>query len=99
MGRTLDRRALNRALLARQSLLGRSPIAPLAMVERLAGMQSQVPNAPYVGLWSRLARFEPGELVDLLVERRAVRATLMRGTIHLASADDALAMRPVVRPS
>ena len=57
MGRTLDRRALNRSLLERQSLIGRSPIGPLAMVERLAGMQSQVPNAPYVGLWSRLARF------------------------------------------
>jgi hypothetical protein len=95
---SLDRRALNRALLARQSLLGRSPIAPLAMVERLAGMQSQVPNAPYVGLWSRLERFEPDDLVALLVERRAVRATLMRGTIHLAAADDALAWRSVVRP-
>ncbi|HYC06291.1 MAG TPA: winged helix DNA-binding domain-containing protein [Candidatus Binatia bacterium] len=98
MARTVGRRALNRALLERQSLLERSPIAPLAMVERLAGMQSQVPNAPYVGLWSRLERFEPVELVELIVGRRAVRSTLMRGTIHLTSADDALAWRSVVRP-
>ena len=98
MGPTLDRRALNRALVARQSLLGRSAIPPLAMVERLAGMQSQVPNAPYVGLWSRLERFEPSALGELLVQRRVVRSTLMRGTIHLTSADDALAWRSVVRP-
>jgi Winged helix DNA-binding domain len=98
MARILDRDTLNRALCDRQALLARSGETASAMIERLAGMQSQVPNAPYVGLWSRLKRFDPAELVDLLVDRRAVRATLMRGTIHLASADDALAWRSVVRP-
>ena len=97
-GPILDRRSLNRALLARQGLLERSAEPPLEMIERLAGMQSQVPNAPYVGLWSRLERFAPDDLAVLLTGRTAVRATLMRGTIHLVSADDALAMRSVVRP-
>ncbi|MFI5225948.1 MAG: winged helix DNA-binding domain-containing protein [Candidatus Limnocylindrales bacterium] len=97
-GPILDRRSLNRALLARQGLLERSATRPLEMIERLAGMQSQVPNAPYVGLWSRLERFEPDDLAGLLTGRAAVRATLMRGTVHLVSADDALAMRSVVRP-
>jgi hypothetical protein len=94
----LRTRALNRALLERQGLLARSATPGLAMVERLVGLQAQVPENPYVALWSRLADFDPGELSGLIASRKAVRAPLMRATIHLVSARDCLAIRPLAQP-
>ena len=97
-GRVLSTRVLNRTLLARQHLLERTAMPALAMIEHLAGMQAQEPKDPYVALWSRIEGFQPAELEALLLDRRAVRAVLMRSTVHLASIDDALAFRPVVQP-
>ncbi len=51
--------------------------------------------APFYGLWSRLERFEPAELVGLLESRAVLRTTLMRATLHLTSAEDFLAWRPM----
>jgi hypothetical protein len=98
MPTALDQRALNRALLARQLLLERESISAYDAIERLVGMQAQAPLAPYVGLWTRLAGFASDELAGLLLERRAVRMTLMRGTIHLVTDRDALALRPLIQP-
>jgi len=105
-GPRLDRRALNRALLARQMLLGRVPApAPagradrvLTAVGQLAGLQAQAPFPPYFGLWSRLADFQPAELAGLITSRRVVRIALLRGTIHAVTAADCLAMRPLIQP-
>ena len=94
---TLSVRALNRALLARQMLLRRERSSVADALDRLVGMQAQVPNAPYVGLWSRVVGFRPEQLVDLILARRAVRTALMRNTLHLVSADDCLMLRPVVQ--
>src|SRR4051812_42398502 len=88
-------RGLNRATLARQMLLGREPRGVLDAVGFLGGLQAQVPGAAYVGLWSRLAGFDPQELSGLMTDRAVVRVSAMRGTIHLLTADDALAFRPL----
>ncbi len=95
--RVLNNRELNRATLERQMLLERVSRPALEIVDLLAGMQAQEPLDPYLGLWSRLEGFRPDELADLLLDRRVVRATLMRGTIHLVTASDFFLLRPFVQ--
>jgi hypothetical protein len=97
--RTLGRRELGRALLARQMLLDRAPATPAAAVTRLVGMQAQAPYAPYFGLWCRLRAFDPADLAEALTTRRLVRIALMRSTIHLVEVADYAALRPWSRPA
>ncbi len=89
----LDVRALNRATLARQLLLDRGDMTVHDAVAHLCGLQAQEPQEPFVGLWARLRAFDPASLSDLLVQRRVVRMHLMRRTLHLVTAEDALAWR------
>ena len=93
----LSQQALNRATLARQLLLDRAPITPLAAIERLVGMQAQVPKPPFIGLWTRLAKFRREDLIDLIGQRKVVRATMMRATIHLMTRDDYLRFRSTIQ--
>ena len=95
---TLGSQALNRATLARQHLLARVVMPATQMVEHLVGMQAQVPENPYVALWSRVVGFQPAELSDAIEQRLAVRGGLMRGTLHLATDADFLAIWPLIRP-
>jgi hypothetical protein len=95
--RDLDRRQLNRALLARQLLLERSRLGLVQALERVGGLQTQYAPSGYVGLWSRLAGFERSHLTRALERRRVIQATLMRATIHLVSARDYLLFSAGVR--
>jgi winged helix DNA-binding protein len=94
----LSRRAINRATLARQLLIERAALPVEDAVERLVGLQAQAPFPPYTALWTRLVDFDPTDLADALLERRVVRVTLMRGTVHLVTAADACFLRPQVQP-
>lgn len=58
------------------------------MLREIVGLQAQEVKDPYLGLWSRITDFEHDQLASMLLARSAVRASLMRGTIHLVTADD-----------
>ena len=68
---------LNRATLARQLLLDREALPVSEAVERLVGLQAEVPNPPYVGLWTRLRDFRRDDFTGLMEEWRVVRATFL----------------------
>ncbi|MEW2067049.1 winged helix DNA-binding domain-containing protein [Streptomyces sp. NPDC007346] len=74
-------------------LLDRADAPALEAVAHLCGLQAQEPQEPFTGLWSRLRGFQPAALNDLLTGRRVVRTHLMRRTVHLVTAEDALAWR------
>lgn len=86
--RTLSTAERNRALLARQLLLERSPLSIAAALEQVAGLQTQYAPSGYIGLWTRLASFRRDELTAALDDRTAIQATLMRVTIHTVSKRD-----------
>ena len=93
----MSRRALGRATLARQLLLDRSDAGVLATVTTLIGLQAQIPATPYLALWSRLRDFDPAVLSSAIQRRELVRTVVMRSTIHLVTAQDALGLRPLMQ--
>ncbi|MBI1850036.1 MAG: AlkZ family DNA glycosylase [Planctomycetes bacterium] len=91
-------RALNRATLSRQMLLAREKVTALEAIEQLVALQAQWPKPPFIGLWSRVHGFQAKDLAALLHRRTVVRATLLRGTLHLVSAKDYMSFRPAIQP-
>ena len=98
MTEVLTRDQLSRATLARQMLLAREKITVPRAVERLAGLQAQLARPPFIGLWSRIEGFRAEDLARAVHDRKVVRATLMRGTLHLMTTKDYLELRPALQP-
>jgi hypothetical protein len=94
----LSERELNRATLARQLLLDRADMTIPQAIERLFGLQSQAALPPYVGLWTRLRDFTRDDLAALIEKRQVVKATMMRATLHLVTANDYLMFRETLAP-
>jgi DNA glycosylase AlkZ-like len=93
----LTQRQLNRALLARQLLLERTPLGLPTALERMGGLQAQYAPSMYLGLWTRVEGFERDALTRALERRTVVQGTLMRSTIHLVSARDYWPLSAAVR--
>jgi hypothetical protein len=89
----LTRQRLNRTLLHRQHLLERTSATPHEMVHHLVGLQAQENLPPYLSLAARLEDLDPTTVTAGLEDRTLVRFLVMRGTVHLLTADDALFLR------
>jgi len=96
--RVLTLREINRAMLSRQLLLERSPLAIPQAIESLIGLQAQSSAAPFIGLWTRLRDFHREDLARLIDDHSIVKATLMRATLHLSTAEDYLQLRATLQP-
>jgi hypothetical protein len=90
---------LNRATLARQLLLERQPLDVVEATRRVVALQAQQPASPYVALWNRVSDFDPADLDAAFADRKLVKATLMRFTLHVVHPDDRPAMNLAMQPS
>ncbi|MDX6407073.1 MAG: hypothetical protein QOE13_144 [Gaiellaceae bacterium] len=57
-------------------------------IERLCALQAQYAPSPYIALWSRVIGFEKEHLTRALEDRKAVKSSLFRITLHITSARD-----------
>ncbi|MFL6155421.1 MAG: winged helix DNA-binding domain-containing protein [Marmoricola sp.] len=98
---TISTRTLTRTLWQRLQLVPghRTTTGVSATVEHVIGLQAQDNLPPYLSLAARVDGFVPADLSDLLESRALVRMLTMRGTVHVLSGDDALALRPWVQPA
>ncbi|MBS3940755.1 MAG: winged helix DNA-binding domain-containing protein, partial [Actinobacteria bacterium] len=90
---------LNRATLARQSLLGRAALSVVDGIRRVVGLQAQEPASPYIALWNRLEGFDPADLDAAFAGHAVVKATLMRITLHAVAAEDHPALHAAMLPN
>ncbi len=96
--RVLTLRELNRTTLARQMLLSRTTGTAVEAVTRLVGLQAQASVAPFVGLWTRVEGLTRQEIAACIEQKVLVKATMMRGTLHLVTAVDYLQLRSTLQP-
>src|SRR5687767_8968099 len=86
--RIVSARELTVSFLDRQLLLERKDMSARDAVQRLVALQAQYSPSPYMALHSRLQSFEVEQLERALRRGAVVKATLMRGTLHLVAGTD-----------
>jgi hypothetical protein len=86
--RTITRPELTAALAARQLLLARRRLAPADAIRVLTPLQGQHSPAPYLALAARLDGFAQSDLEAALADRRVLKTTLIRQTLHLVAGDE-----------
>jgi Winged helix DNA-binding domain len=86
--RVLTQRELTASLFARQLLHRDQAFSAEAAVGRLAALQAQYSPSPHIALHSRLPGFDKPDLERALVDGSVVKATLMRGTLHIVAGED-----------
>jgi hypothetical protein len=96
---TLTDRQLNRATLGRQMLLRRESMGVVEAVHRVVALQAQEAASPYLALWNRLKKFDPGDLDAAFVDRTIVKSSLMRVTLHAIDAEEYPAFHDAMQPS
>jgi hypothetical protein len=84
----LTSRQLALATLDRQLLLERRRLDVAEAVRRVCALQAQSPASPYLALWNRVRDFAPEDLDAAFTDRRVVKASLMRITLHAVHAED-----------
>jgi hypothetical protein len=93
----LTLRHLNRATLARQMLLARSRTTLVDATRHLLALQAQIPRPPFVALWSRVEGLKREDVVKALLDKRLVRGTSLRGTLHVMTAGDFVRFRETLQ--
>lgn len=84
----MSHRELNRAVLERQHLIERLPVGT-AVADAIAGigpLQAQYNPSPFLSVLARVDGFAAAELRTALDSHQLVKASLMRGTLHVVGA-------------
>ncbi|MGI9609729.1 MAG: winged helix DNA-binding domain-containing protein [Acidimicrobiia bacterium] len=84
----ISRRQLNRATLARQSLLCRESGTAVEAVRSAVALQAQEPASPYLALWNRVEGFDAADLDNAFATQSVVKASLMRITLHAVAGEE-----------
>ncbi len=88
--RTVSWEQVNDWRLAQHFLLKRAKRNQmLDVVERVGALQAQVMSAAELQLWARVDGLKPSDVQDALWKKRSlVKAWVLRGTLHLVTAED-----------
>ncbi|MGW2404874.1 winged helix DNA-binding domain-containing protein [Streptomyces sp. NPDC001739] len=96
---TVTARELNRATLSRQLLLKRHELDVVEVIRRVVALQAQHAASPYLALWNRIDGFKAEQADDAFARGAAVKATLLRMTLHAVHADDYRLFREAMQPT
>lgn len=90
---------LNRTLLERQFLLRGSRLdRPERLASWMCGLNAQYASSAFLSAWVRVSDFSEEAFRRSILNGRMVRASLMRGTLHIVEKEDYSEWRPLMQP-